>query len=206
LRARIVALAHRHRRYGIGMNYLKLRQAGEAFNYTRVERLYVAERLQVRRRRRKKVPAVDRQPLARPTRPNEVWSADFVFDRMAEGRVLKCLAIVDDTTTEAVAVVIAQVLQWHDPEGSHGRERAHLRPAQLILVRPLAHEFSVESARKVEARHEDLARVVVRKPPRVLRSAVACIRTRVGAVPHWSPPGVGDVLAQFEDLHLNAVG
>jgi hypothetical protein len=36
-----------------------------------------------------------------------VWSADFVFDRTAEGRVLKCLAIVDDATTEAVAVVAA---------------------------------------------------------------------------------------------------
>lgn len=110
LRARILALAHRHRRYGVGMIYLKLRQAGETVNYKRVERLYVAERLQVRRRRRKKVPAVDRQPLARPTRPNEVWSADFVFDRTAEGRVLKCLAIVDDATTEAVAVVPARAL------------------------------------------------------------------------------------------------
>ena len=110
LRARIVALAHRHRRYGVGMIYLKLRQAGETVNYKRVERLYVAERLQVRRRRRKKVPVVDRQPLVRPTRPNEVWSADFVFDRTAEGRVLKCLAIVDDATTEAVAVVPARAL------------------------------------------------------------------------------------------------
>ena len=110
LRTRIVALAHRHRRYGVGMIYLKLRQAGEMVNYKRVERLYVAERLQVRRRRRKKVPAGDRQPLLRPTRPNEVWSADFVFDRTAEGRVLKCLAIVDDATTEAVAVVPARAL------------------------------------------------------------------------------------------------
>lgn len=72
LRARIVALAHRHRRYGVGMIYLKLRQTGEPVNYKRVERLYVAERLQVRRRRWKKVPVVDRQPLVRPTRPNEV--------------------------------------------------------------------------------------------------------------------------------------
>jgi putative transposase len=36
------------------------------------------------------------------------WSADFVFDRTAEGRVLKCLTIVDDATTEAVAVVPAR--------------------------------------------------------------------------------------------------
>jgi len=110
LRDRIVALAHRHRRYGAGMIYLKLRQEGRVVNHKRVDRLYTEARLQVKRRRRKKVPVVDRQPLVRPQAPNEVWSADFVFDRTAEGRVLKCLTIVDDATTEAVAVVPARAL------------------------------------------------------------------------------------------------
>ena len=110
LRARIAALAHRHRRYGAGMIYLKLRQAGERVNHKRVERLYTEARLQIRRRRRKKIPVADRQPLARPQAPNEVWSADFVFDRTAEGRVVKCLTIVDDATTEAVAIVPRRAL------------------------------------------------------------------------------------------------
>jgi len=105
LRQRIVDLAHRHRRYGAGMIYLKLRQAGERVNHKRVDRLYTLEKLQVRRRRRKKVPVSDRQPLVRPEAANEVWSMDFVFDRVASGRAIKCLAIVDDATHEAVAVV-----------------------------------------------------------------------------------------------------
>src|SRR5262245_44676132 len=96
LRARIVALAQRHRRYGAEMIYLKLRQAGELVNYKRVERLYALERLQVRRRRRKKIPLSERQPLVRPGAANEVWSMDFLFDRVASGRSLKILAIVDD--------------------------------------------------------------------------------------------------------------
>ena len=79
-------------------------------NHKRVDRLYAEARLQVKRRRRKKVPVADRQPLLRPRRPNEIWSADFVFDRTAEGRVLKCLTIVDDATTEAVAIVPARAL------------------------------------------------------------------------------------------------
>ncbi len=108
LRARIVTLAHRHRRYGAGMIYLKLRQAGTRLNHKRVERLYTEARLQVRRRRRKKIPVANRQPLVRPQAPNEVWSADFVFDRTAEGRVVKCLTVVDDATTEAVAIVPAR--------------------------------------------------------------------------------------------------
>ena len=86
LRQRIVALAQRHKRYGVGMIYLKLRQDGESVNYKRVERLYQEEKLQVRRRKRKKVPAAERQPLFRPSAPNEVWSMDFVFDRTAGGR------------------------------------------------------------------------------------------------------------------------
>ena len=60
LRARIVALAHRHRHYGAGMIYLKLRQAGEPANHKRVDRLYAEARLQVKRRRRKKVPIASR--------------------------------------------------------------------------------------------------------------------------------------------------
>lgn len=104
LRAQIVALAQRHRRYGAGMIYLKLRQHGEPVNHKRVERIYAQEQLQIKRRRRKKVPVTDRQPLERPTTANEVWSMDFVFDRVANGRSLKILGIVDDGTHESVAL------------------------------------------------------------------------------------------------------
>ena len=72
LRAQIVAIAQRHRRYGADMIYLKLRQAGQIVNHKRVERLYALEKLQVRRRRRKKIPIADRQPLVRPGAANEV--------------------------------------------------------------------------------------------------------------------------------------
>jgi len=105
LRERIVALAHRHRRYGAGMIYLKLRQAGEPVNHKRVERLYAEARLQVKRRKRKKVPMSERKPLGRPGAANQVWSMDFVFDRTADGRVIKSLTVVDDATHEAVAIV-----------------------------------------------------------------------------------------------------
>ena len=105
LRERTLALAHRHRRYGVGMIHLKLQQAGLMVNHKRVERLYQEARLQVRRRKRKKVSVSERQPLLRPTAANQVWSMDFVFDRTGEGRVIKCLTIVDDATHEAVAIV-----------------------------------------------------------------------------------------------------
>lgn len=102
---RFVTLAHRHRRYGAGMIYLKFLQRGLIVNHKRVERLYAKADLQVRRRQHKKVSMSDRQPLVRPEAASEVWSMDFVFDRSADGRAIKCLTIVDDATHEAVAVV-----------------------------------------------------------------------------------------------------
>ena len=72
LRAQIVALAQRHRRYGVGMIYLKLRQAAELVNYKRVQRLYRLEQLHIRRRRRKKLIAAERHLLLRPALANEV--------------------------------------------------------------------------------------------------------------------------------------
>ena len=155
LRQRIVALAQRHRRYGVGLIYLKLRQAGERVNYKRVERVYQEARLQVRYRRRKKVPVADRQPLVRPLGPNEVWSADFVFDRTAEGRVLKCLTIVDDATTEAVAVVPAVDGRPRRHAGARpagGRARPPRRIAHgqwLGVLRP--HDADVDTRTRSDA-------------------------------------------------------
>ncbi len=125
LRERIVQLAQRHRRYGAGMIYLKLRQQGHCVNHKRVDRLYALERLQIKRRRRKKVPVADRQPLIRPEAANEVWSMDFVFDRVAGGRAIKSLTIVDDATHESVAIAPAhnisgrQVVRILERIGSH---------------------------------------------------------------------------------------
>lgn len=110
LRARILALAQRYKRYGVGMIYLKLRQDGMLVNYKRVERLYQEAKLQVRRRKRKQMLPGERQPLARPTVANQVWSMDFVFDRTAEARALKCLTIVDDATHEAVAIGVERAV------------------------------------------------------------------------------------------------
>jgi putative transposase len=63
LREQIVRLAQRRGRDGAGMTYLKLRQTGHRINHKRVDRLYAIERLQVCRRRRKKIPIFERHPL-----------------------------------------------------------------------------------------------------------------------------------------------
>ena len=139
LKERIIALAQRHRRYGAGMIYLKLRQAGEMVNHKRVDRLYAEAGLQVRRRKRKKIPIADRHPLERPLAANQVWSMDFVFDRTAEGRSIKSLTIVDDATHEAVAIV---------PERAMGGQQLTRILDQLAKIRGLPKAIRTDNGKE----------------------------------------------------------
>ena len=78
LRERLKALAGQHRRHGYRMLHARLLQEGNRINVKRTYRLYTLEGLTVRKRRRKKLPAAERQPLTRPEQPNEVWSMEEV--------------------------------------------------------------------------------------------------------------------------------
>ena len=143
------------------MIYLKLRQAGEIVNHKRVDRQYAEAGLQVKKRRRKKIPMSERHPLKRPTAANQVWSMDFVFDRTAEGRSIKSLTVVDEATHEAVAIVPERALSGNQLvrileqlAGTRGLPKpirtdngkefcsramltwAHARGVQLFLIEP----------------------------------------------------------------------
>ena len=87
LRERLKELAGQHRRHCYRMLHSRLRIDGWAINVKRTYRVYREEGLMVRKRRRKKLPVPERQPLVRPTQPNEVWSMDFLFDELANGSV-----------------------------------------------------------------------------------------------------------------------
>lgn len=106
LTARLVELAHERRRFGYRRLHALLEREGTHANHKRVHRLYREAGLAVRRRRRRHGVMVEREPLALPSAPNEVWSMDFVMDALSNGRRLKCLTIVDDFTKEAVDIVV----------------------------------------------------------------------------------------------------
>ena len=105
LRERLKELAGQHRRHGYRMLHSRLRIDGWAINVKRTYRVYREEGLMVRKRRRKKLPVPERQPLVRPMQPNEVWSMDFLFDELANGRRVKALTVVDDCSKEVVQIV-----------------------------------------------------------------------------------------------------
>ena len=103
---RLRELAAIKRRYGYRRLHVLLRREGFVVNRKRVQRLYREAGLTVRRRKRKRIGLVERQPLPEPTAPNISWSMDFVADGLGDGRRLRCLTIVDDCTRECLAIEV----------------------------------------------------------------------------------------------------
>ncbi len=86
LTERMKEMAVAKRRYGYRRIHVLLRRkVGEA-NHKRVWRLYSQAGLSVRKRKRKRITAVERVVRPQPTGPNQSWSMDFVADSLAYGR------------------------------------------------------------------------------------------------------------------------
>lgn len=113
LQTRMIELAQERRRFGYRRIHVLLRREGVHANHKRIERLYRLAGLTVRRRRRRERIALERQPLFLPAGPNEVWSMDFVMDRLEDGRKLKALTIVDDFTKESVDIALDHGMSSH---------------------------------------------------------------------------------------------
>lgn len=105
LRKRLRELAQARRRFGYRRLHVLLRREGVEVNRKRVQRIYVEEKLHVRRRGGRKRALGSRAPMAVPDRPNARWSLDFVHDQMTDGRRFRILAVVDDCTRECLALV-----------------------------------------------------------------------------------------------------
>ncbi len=106
LRTQLKELSHKHRRWGLPRLHSLLRNKGVVKNHKRTHRIYSQEKLQIRHRRRKKISRLPRVQRPRASRPNEVWSIDFVHDWLMTRRKLKCLTIIDDFTKESVGILV----------------------------------------------------------------------------------------------------
>ena len=106
LRVRLRELAERYPRYGYLMLHAFLKAEGLVQNPKKTYRIYTEEGLQVRTKKRRKLPNVPRQPMALPSRQTERWSLDFVSDQLATGRRFRTLNIVDDFTRECVGQLV----------------------------------------------------------------------------------------------------
>ena len=107
LREQIVQTAHARRRWGYRMIHDVLRPQYPGINHKRVYRLYTAEGLSIRKRKKTKRIGV-RVPLVAALAVNQTWSMDFVSDAInrpgAVSRRIKCLTVADDFSHECVDI------------------------------------------------------------------------------------------------------
>ena len=106
-RQKIVRTAHERRRWGYRMIHDVLRLKYPNINHKRVYRIYTAEGLSIRKRKKAKRLGV-RLPLVAALAVNQTWSMDFVSVAVcrlgAVSRRIKCLTVADDFTRECVDI------------------------------------------------------------------------------------------------------
>ena len=76
-------------------------------SFDRAWRLWRQAKLQVPKKPRRRRPSTARPRPTSPHKRHHVWAYDFVFDRCANGQVLKCLTIVDEYSRECLAIHVA---------------------------------------------------------------------------------------------------
>ena len=111
LREELKELSLKHRCYGLPrMAAIMHRRHG--VNHKRVERLWQDEGLPLPRKLVNYRPRT--QPWERPsegTRPNEVWSLDFVHHRTEHGQMLKMLTVIDEYTRECLEIRVEKEMR-----------------------------------------------------------------------------------------------
>ncbi|MFH2076712.1 MAG: IS3 family transposase [Pseudomonadota bacterium] len=98
------AISVRHKRYGYRRAHALILRSGKIVNHKRVYRLWRLLGLCLPRKRPKKK-RKRRDPIPMTAEcPNHVWTYDFIFDALANGRRLKIMTLEDEYTREGLAI------------------------------------------------------------------------------------------------------
>lgn len=107
--AALQATAQQHPAYGYRPVTALLKRQGWQVNAKRIHRLWKQAGLQQRRRKRyKRRLGAAAERLQRATRPNHVWSYDFLSVGTERGGKLRILAVIDEFTRECLALFVAR--------------------------------------------------------------------------------------------------
>ena len=103
----LLGLTKSKKTWGFGLCFLYLRNVqGHGWNHKRVYRIYRELELNLRIKPRKRLKREKPEELAVPEAPNEVWSMDFMADRLGDGRQFRLLNVLDDFNREGLGIEI----------------------------------------------------------------------------------------------------
>ena len=134
LRARLKELAAARPRYGYLRLHTMLRREGWRVNKKRIYRIYLAEGLQIRTKRRKKHASHQRVPPPAVRRRDERWSMDFITDHLVSGKRFRVLTLVDIYTRECLALKARFSLRGKDVAEALQYIAARGRRPEIITV------------------------------------------------------------------------
>lgn len=103
--SRLVQLAMKYIRFGYRRLAVLLRGEGFKINDKRVYRLYCKHKLQVRRKKRKRLKGTG-QKIKTAMQPNSTWAMDFMSDTLYAGRKFRTLNIIDCYTRECLDIEV----------------------------------------------------------------------------------------------------
>jgi putative transposase len=109
----IKSVAQERPRFGYRRIHVMLKKNGTTINHKKLFRLYQEMGLKIRKRGSRKRVIGIRALKVRATGINEVWSLDFMSDRLADGRKIRILNIVDEFTRESLKMVVDTSLTGH---------------------------------------------------------------------------------------------
>jgi putative transposase len=108
------AISIRYKRYGYRRAHALILRGGDIVNHKRVYRLWRLLGLCLPRRRPRKKPR-RRDPIPMMAEcPNHVWTYDFMFDALANGRKVKVMTVEDEFTREGLAIKLNKSIRAKD--------------------------------------------------------------------------------------------
>lgn len=102
---RLIRLTDQESDWGFGLCFDYLRNVeGFSWNHKRVYRIYCELELNLRIKPRRRLSRHKPEPLKEPTKPNQVWSMDFMHDQLMDQRKFRLFNVIDDYKREGLAI------------------------------------------------------------------------------------------------------
>ena len=103
----LLRLTHANRAWGFGLCFLYLRNVkGFPYNHKRIYRIYRELELNLRIKPKRRLKRDKPDELVVPRQINDMWSIDFMHDRLSDGRSFRTFNVLDDYNREGLGIEV----------------------------------------------------------------------------------------------------